>query len=114
MTRGEQIKKAWESAFKNIVESIDTERTREEVACIFFELGCRWADENKPVDWQQVRIQAAIAAMQGIVTSKTMVEIVNEVVKTGKLQGIEVSADTAVSRMSIGFADALVKELKGE
>ena len=46
MTREEQIKKAWESAFKNIVESIDTERTREEVACIFFELGCRWADET--------------------------------------------------------------------
>lgn len=25
----------------------------------------RWADENRPVDWQQVRIQAAMSAMQG-------------------------------------------------
>ena len=56
MTREEEIKKAWESAFKNIVESIDKERTKEEVACIFFELGCRWSDENKSVDWQQSQL----------------------------------------------------------
>ena len=98
MTREEQIKKAWESAFKNIVESIDTERTREEVACIFFELGCRWADENKPVDWQQVRIQAAIAAMQGICASP-----VNAV-----------RNETILAEVSVNIADALVKVLKGE
>ena len=98
MIREEQIKKAWESAFKNIVESIDTERAREEVACIFFELGCRWADENKPVDWQQVRIQAAIAAMQGILSNQSSVVVSDEV----------------VIRESVSLADALVKELKGE
>lgn len=108
MTREEQIKKAWKSAFKNIVESIDTERTREEVACIFFELGCRWADENKPVDWQQVRIQAAIAAMQGILANEKTTQDVDRVFTKAE-QVYEAQAIIAVSQ-----SDALVKELKGE
>ena len=108
MTRGEQIKKAWESAFKNIVESIDTERTREEVACIFFELGCRWADENKSVDWQQVRNQAAIAAMQGFCN----------ICHDSVIREIQESSDkersNVISFLAVRMADALVKELKGE
>ena len=100
MIREEQIKKAWESAFKNIVESIDTERTREEVACIFFELGCRWADENKPVDWQQVRIQAAIAAMKGLISNP-------DDFTTNQ-------SPSGIAKKSVMFADALVEELKGE
>ena len=98
MNREEQIKKAWESAFKNIVEFIDKERAREDVACIFFELGCRWSDENKPVDWQQIRIQAAIAAMQGLLSNEKQVNI-------------KVSE---AAYMSVLYSDALVKELKGE
>ena len=98
MTREEQIKKAWKSAFKNIVESIDTERTREEVACIFFELGCRWADENKSVDWQQVRIQAAIAVMRELCVRPEYNSI----------------SENVVAAYSVRYADALVKELKGE
>lgn len=81
-----------------------------------FKLGINFADKN-PIDrtdWQQVRIQAAIASMQGIFTSKTMMETVNEVVKIGELHGKEVSADSAVSKISVGFDNALVKELKGE
>ena len=100
MIREEQIKKAWESAFKNIVESIDTERTREEVACIFFELGCRWADENKPVDWQQVRIQAAIDAMKGLISNP-------DDFTTNQ-------SPSGIAKKSVMFADALVEELKGE
>ena len=52
--------------------------------------------------------------MQGILASKTMMEVVDEAVKIGELHGKEVSADSAVSKISVGFADALVKELKGE
>lgn len=108
MTREEQIKKAWESAFKNIVESIDTERTREEVACIFFELGCRWADENKPVDWQQVRIQAAIAAMKGF-CNVCHDSVIREIQgRSGK------ERSNVISFLAVQMADALVKELKGE
>jgi hypothetical protein len=98
MIREEQIKAAWESAFKNVVESIDTERTKEEIASIFFELGCRWSDENRPVDWQQARIQAAIAAMQGMLSNPSSVSVKDEV----------------IIQESAMFADALVEELKGE
>ena len=43
----EQIKKAWESAFKNIAEHIDAERTKEEIAAMFFELGWKAGVENE-------------------------------------------------------------------
>jgi hypothetical protein len=98
MIREEQIKAAWESAFKNVVESIDTERTKEEIASMFFELGCRWSDENRTVDWQQARIQAAIAAMQGMLSNPSSVSVKDEV----------------IIQESAMFADALVEELKGE
>ena len=43
----EQMKKPWESAFKDIAESIDTERTKEEIAAMFFELGWKAGVENE-------------------------------------------------------------------
>lgn len=49
-------------------------------------------------NWNQVRIQASIAAMQGICASPVIV-IGNEIY---------------LAEMSVKFADALVKELKGE
>lgn len=42
----EQIK-PWESAFKNIAESIDAGRTKEEIAAMFFELGWKAGVENE-------------------------------------------------------------------
>lgn len=60
--------------------------------------GVRWADDNRPIDWQQVRIQAAIAAMNGILANQSSVVVRDEV----------------VIRESVSLADALVKELKGE
>lgn len=98
MTREKQIKAAWESAFKNVVKYIDTEITKEELASMSFELGCRWSDENRPVDWKQVRIQASVAAMQGILANQASVVVRDEV----------------LIRESVSLADALVKELKGE
>ena len=97
MNREEQIKKAWESAFKNIVESIDAERTKEDVACMFFELGCRWAAENR-TNWQQIRIQAAIAAMQGMCANPNYFDLCNE----------------PIPEAAIIYADDLVERLKGE
>ena len=53
------------------------------------------------VDWEQVRIDAAISAMQGVLES-------------GKLgMVLEASPDT-VARQAVRMADALVEELKGE
>lgn len=60
--------------------------------------GVRWADDNRPVDWQQVRTQAAIAAMNGILANQSSVVVRDEV----------------VIRESVSLADTLVKELKGE
>ena len=62
--------------------------------------GVNFADKN-PIDrtdWQQVRIQAAIAAMQGLLSNEKQVHI-----KVGE-----------AAYMSVLYADALVKELKGE
>lgn len=43
----EQIKKSWESAYKNVFESIDAEKTKEEIAAMFFELGWKAGVENE-------------------------------------------------------------------
>ena len=62
--------------------------------------GVNFADKN-PIDrtdWQQVRIQAAIAAMQGMLSNPSSVCMKDEVI-------IQESAK---------FADALIEELKGE
>ena len=50
------------------------------------------------VDWQKVRIQAAIAAMQGMCASKSFFSLTNE----------------CIPKIAVKYADALVKELKGE
>jgi hypothetical protein len=51
------------------------------------------------IDWEQVRIEAAISAMQGVLES-------------GKLGEILEAAPDVVARQSVKLADALVKELK--
>lgn len=55
-------------------------------------------DASNTNDWQQVRIQAAIAAMQGLLSNEKQVHI-------------KVSE---AAYMSVLYGDALVKELKGE
>ena len=49
-------------------------------------------------NWEQVRIQASIAAMQGICASPVNV----------------IRNEKSLAEVSVKFADALVKELKGE
>lgn len=63
MTIEMQIKAAWESAFKNIAESIDAERTKEEIASMFFELGWKAGVEN-----EHSSIAAAINVLKTIKT----------------------------------------------
>lgn len=54
-------------------------------------------DKNK-IDWQQIRIQAAIAAMQSLRSNN----------------GYNQCTPIEIAKFSITYADALVKELKGE
>ena len=56
------------------------------------------AKGKSKVNWEQVRIQAAIAAMQGILSNASSISVKDEI----------------VIHESAKFADALVKELKGE
>ena len=51
------------------------------------------------IDWEQVRIDAAISAMQGVLES-------------GKLGMVLEAAPEVVAKQSVRLADALVDELK--
>ena len=75
-------------------------------------LGERLADLNIEVgtaitiDWEQVRIQAAIAAMQG--------QLANQVLTENMIESVENVANfpKVVANASVRFADALIEELK--
>ena len=71
--------------------------------------GVRWADENRPVDWQHVRIQAAIAAMQGMLSNDCALQSAMDM--SGKVYRLP---GDILATMAVSQADALVKELKGE
>ena len=60
------------------------------------------------IDWQQVRIQASIASIQGIISNPYFTQEFDRISKT-----VEQIRERAAI-ISIEFADALVKELKGE
>ena len=51
------------------------------------------------IDWEQVRVDAAISAMQGVLES-------------GKLGEILEAAPEVVARQAVRMADALIEELK--
>ena len=51
------------------------------------------------IDWEQIRINAAISAMQGVLES-------------GKLGMVLEAAPDVVAKQSVKLADALVEELK--
>ena len=53
------------------------------------------------IDWEQVRIDAAISAMQGVLGSGTLGEILE-------------AAPEVVAKQAIRLADALVDKLKEE
>ena len=57
-------------------------------------------DSSSTIDWQQVRIQAAIAVMKGLISNP-------DDFTTNQ-------SPSGIAKKSVMFADALVKELKGE
>ena len=96
MTREEQINKAIE----NLLDEAEIDILDRPLLRMWYKLGVNFADKN-PIDrtdWQQVRIQAAIAAMQGMCASKSFFSLTNE----------------CIPQIAVKYADALVKELKGE
>ena len=63
-------------------------------------------DFSNTIDWEQVRIQAAMYAMQG--------QLANQVLTENMIESVENVADfpKVVANASVRFADALVAELK--
>jgi hypothetical protein len=53
------------------------------------------------IDWEQVRIDAAISAMQGVLES-------------GKLGMVLEASPDMVAKQAVRMADALIEKLKGE
>ena len=92
MTRTEQIKEAAYQYSEHFLYA-------KNASFVSFEAGVKWSEQNQgSVDWQQVRIQAAIAAMQGILVSPAA----------------EVMTNEEVALYSVNTADALVEALKGD
>ena len=96
MTREEQINKAVE----DLLDEAEIDILDRPLLRMWYKLGVNFADKN-PIDrtdWQQVRIQAAIAAMQVTLASSAAK------VMTGK----------EVALYSVNMADTLIEKLKGE
>lgn len=94
MTRNEQIKEAANQYAEHFPRA-------KNASFVSFTAGVEWSEQNQgSVDWQQVRIQAAIAAMQGLISNP-------DDFTTNQ-------SPSGIAKKSISFADALVKELKGE
>jgi hypothetical protein len=100
MKREEQIKEYISTFIEQYAESVDCHPEEIEHFGFFIRMGINWAERHPKgeVDWHQVRRQAAIAAMQGMCASKSFFLLTNE----------------CVPQIAVKYADALVKELKGE
>ena len=71
--RDEQIKQYISTFIEQYAESVDCHPKEVEHLGNFIRVGINWADRHPKdeVNWRQVRIQAAIAAMQGMCASKS-------------------------------------------
>lgn len=102
MTRNEQIKEAAHQYSEHFPRA-------KNASFVSFTAGVEWSERNQgSVDWQQVRIQAAIAAMQGLCNS-CHDSVIREIQESSDKERSNV-----ISFLAVRIADALVKELKGE
>lgn len=65
------------------------------------------------VDWGKVRIKAAIAAMQGLISNENYSSYTAKKVREESENPTDIFIKT-ISQDAVEFADALIKELKGE
>lgn len=95
MTREEQVNKAVE----DLLDEVEVDINDRAMLRMWYKLGVNFADKN-PIDrtdWQQVRIQAAIAAMQGICANE---------------EAFESMENSLIVRNSVELSDLLVDQLK--
>ena len=117
MTREEQIETIARSLYNPTIEAkrgkinafIEGAKWSERnQAAIEFKIASESYHRSKLVDWEQVRIKAAIAAMQGIMNNY-------EYIKEFHYSSPDVDAMRKdIAKACRIYADALVKELKGE
>ena len=100
MKREEQIKEYISTFIEQYAESVDCHPKEVEHLSNFIRVGINWADRHPKdeVNWQQVRIQAAIEMMKTLRSDKDY----------------EIYSHIQIARISVEYADALVKALKGE
>lgn len=101
MTREEQIKKAALKECKSF-DIPDKEGLFKGVNSAYglgFCEGAMWADANPYINWQQVRIQAAIAAMQGFCANPNYFEL---------------NSGATIPEAAIVYSDDLIEKLKGK
>lgn len=58
MERIDELRETWGNAYKGLVKDLGSQLTIEDVACMFFELGWRAADESmvkKACEWIKLR-----------------------------------------------------------
>ena len=97
MTREEQINKAVE----NLLDEAEIDILNRPLLRMWYKLGVNFADKN-PIDrtdWQQVRIQTAIAAMQGFCANPNYFEL---------------NSGATIPEAAIVYSDDLIEKLKGE
>jgi hypothetical protein len=97
MTRAEQINKAVEEIFNNADIAIEDRA----MLRMWYSMGAKFADDNPKdeVNWQQVHIQAAIAAMQGFCANPNYFEL---------------NSGATIPEAAIVYSDDLIEKLKGE
>ena len=85
------------SAIISIRQNQQGKRTCRKMVRSVIIIGKGWIEHM--IDWEQVRVDAAVSAMQGVLES-------------GKLGEILESAPEIVARQAVRMADALIEELK--
>jgi hypothetical protein len=97
MTREEQINKAVE----DLLNEAEIDILARPVLRMWYKMGANFADKNPidKTDWQQVRIQAAISAMQGFCANPNYFEL---------------NSGATIPEAAIVYSDDIIKKLKGE
>ena len=108
MTRKEQIKEYISTFIEQYAESVDCHPKEVEHFGNFIMVGINWADRHPKdeVNWQQVRMQASIAAMQGIISNETRHKEAKD------SWGEDWSFLEAIAKDACLYADNLEEELK--
>lgn len=101
MTREEQKNEYISTFIEQYTESVDCHPKEVEHIGNFIRIGINWADRHPKdeVNWQQVRIQASIAAMQGFCANPNYFEL---------------NSGATIPEAAIVYSDDLIEKLKGK